>query len=382
MSVEKNKIRRIKYAMVGGKIGNTVGQKHREAIAMIDGADLVAGCFSRSDEENQNTGRKCHLDGDRVYRSYQEMAESESKRKDKPDFIAIVTPNDSHYEIAKCYLEKDFHIMCEKPLALTLEQAEELYAITLERKLIFGLMHTYSGYNMIKAAKQIIQDGVIGEIIDVKAEYLQNWLLPQVYSKNQEYPYWRMNPKEAGSSNCVGDIGTHVDQVIRYVTGLRLSGVSAVLDYYGNDLELNGNILVEFENGVHGSYMVSQVAEGYYDGLSFRIFGTKGAIEWHQSACNELKLTRYGRPTEILQRGMTGGIAKMRCRFATGQPEGLIHAFANNYAAFISSIEKSMIEKELDAIDEDYSHIEEGICGLRFIHAILKSNKSRRWVQV
>ena len=365
------KMKTRRYGMVGGKSDHTVGGKHRQALGMLGNTQLCAGCFSRDTEENLRAGTSFGVDPSRIYGDYAEMAERESRREDRPDFVSIVTPNASHYEIARCFLEHGFHVMCEKPLALSLEDGEKLALLAREKNLRFGLMHTYSGHNALKIVRKMIREKKIGDILDIKAEYLQNWILPLIKDPDADRRIWRMNPEITGSSNCVGDIGSHVEEVIHYVTGLHPRRVLGVLDRYGHALEVNANILVEFENGVHGNIAVSQVAEGYYDGLSVRIFGTEGSLAWSQTACNEVRYTPKGQPTQIIQRGMAGAgeLPDGRYQYVPGQPEGLIQAFENNYAAFLSALDHEVITED----DFDYPHIEAGLWGLRFIRAVQES---------
>lgn len=368
------------YGMVGGKRDAFIGGVHRRAIAIEESAKLAAGCFTRDAEANLENGRFYGIDEDRIYGSYQEMAEKEAARPDKIDFVCITTPNSTHYEIAKAFLKAGIHVACEKPLCFTVEEAEELKKIVKEKHMFFAVTYTYVGYNMVKFAKELIEQGEIGQILDVNAKYLQDWLLGEASKEDDgdAASVWRMNPANSGISNCVGDIGTHIEATVRYLTGLKTKKVAAVLDRFGHALDLNANMLVELENGAHGVYACSQIAAGHYNGLVVRIFGTKGAIEWAQEDPNYLRVTLKDQPTQIYQRG-TGnvtGIAAKRNHIPSGHPEGLVMAFANIYRAFMDAILKTENGEELTADDLDFPSIEDGIDGVRFITAAVESSQN------
>ena len=305
--------KRLRYGMVGGGIGAFIGAVHRRAIALEETADLVAGCFSSRREKNQETGDFYGIAEDRLYASYEEMARAESTREDGIDFVSIVTPNATHYEVAKVFLEAGIHVACEKPLCFTVEQGEELERIAKEKHLMFAVTYTYTGYAMVKLARELVAAGEIGNIVNINAEYLQDWLIDEIGGGNQtttKMSVWRTDPAKSGISNCVGDIGTHIEDTVAYITGLHPKKVAAVLDNYGMDLDLNANILVEYENGVHGVYSCSQVCAGHLNGLVIRIFGSEGSLEWVQEEPDYLKVTKKGQPDQIYHRG-TGYITGM-----------------------------------------------------------------------
>jgi len=378
----------LRYGQVGGTLNAFIGAVHRKAIAIDEQAKLVAGCFSASNPDaNDKCASHYGISKDRTYSSYMEMVEAESKRiEDRLDFVVVCTPNNTHYEICKAFIEKGFNIVCEKPLCFTIEQAEELKRLTEEHNVLFCVTYTYTGYNMVKQAKQIIAAGTIGNIVDVKGEYLQDWLhslAGDEADESMKLSVWRMNPKYSGISNCVGDIGTHIEDTIAYVTGLRAKRVAAALDNYGNDLDLNANILVEFSNGVHGTFACSQVTAGHYNGLAFRIFGTKGAIEWEQEHPDFLKVTLKGQPTQILTRAShsTGHAGELN-RIPAGHPEGLIMAFANIYKTFTGALLRKINgESNSGEWDLDFPSVNDGLYGVKFITACVKSSaQDSAWV--
>ncbi|SHH16814.1 Predicted dehydrogenase [Anaerosphaera aminiphila DSM 21120] len=380
--------KKLRYGMVGGGPGAFIGNVHRKAIASEGTAELVAGCFSTNFEKNLETGDFYNIDKERIYRDYREMAEREKQREDKIDFVSIVTPNSTHFEISKAFLEADIHVMCEKPLCFTSEEAEELYSIAKERNLFFGVMYTYSGYPMVKLAKKFVEDGEIGEIVNVSAEYLQDWLIDQVGGEKQsetKLSVWRTDPKKSGISNCVGDIGSHIENTVAYITGLRPKKLLSVLDYYKMDLDLNANILVEYENGVHGVYSCSQVCVGHLNGLVVRVFGTEGSVEWAQEDPNYLKVTKKNQPEQIYHRGtdyITGRAAELN-HIPAGHPEGIVFAVANHYNTFISAIVEKNEGMSIENINLDFPKVEDGVSGVKFIEAAVASSKEGNiWKEV
>ena len=380
--------KRLRYGMVGDSLGAFIGAVHRNAIALEETAELVAGCFSSHDEKNKETGSFYRITEDRVYSDYREMAQKEAKREDGIDFVAIVTPNATHYEVAKAFLEAGIHVSCEKPLCFTIEQAEELQALAKEKNLLFAVTYTYTGYAMVKQAKELVEKGEIGEIINVNAEYLQDWLIDKIGGGSQsttKLSVWRTNPKKSGISNCVGDIGTHIEDTVSYITGMHPKRVVAVLDNYGMDLDLNANMLVEYENGAHGVYSCSQVCAGHLNGLVIRIFGTNGAIEWVQEDPNYLKVTKKGQPVQTYHRGtgyVTGRAAELN-HIPSGHPEGLTYAFANIYHAFMGAVLKRANGQEIVPEDLDFPKVEDGVMGVRFIHAAVESSShGAAWTEI
>ena len=379
---------KLRYGMVGGDLNAFIGDVHRKGIAMNENAVLVAGCFSRREAANLATGEHYGLDPERIYPDFATMAEKEAAREDGIDWVSICAPNNAHYQAAKAFLEKGIHVYCEKPLTFTKEEAEELKQLAQDKGLLFGMNYSHSGNVMVHEARALVKEGVIGEIINVNGEYFQEYLVDDIGAADKDMlqlSSWRKDPAISGGSNCVGDIGSHIEHTVSYITGLEVKRVCALLDNYGQPLDLNANILVELSNGCHGVFSSSQVCVGHLNGLVVRIFGTKGAIEWVQETPNVLKLTLKGQPTQILNRGMgyiRPEVAAME-RLPFGHPEGLYEAFANMYRVFTAAVLKKVNREELSEQDLDFPNADDGIRGVRFITACLKSNQEGSvWTEV
>ncbi len=374
--------KQIRYGMVGGDLNAFIGGVHRNAIAMDDHVTLVAGCFNPDLEINKSCGQHFSLDESRVYDNYQEMAEYECKREDKIDFVSIVTPNFLHYEIAKKFIESGINIVCEKPLCFTIDQALELSKLAKDNNILFAVTYTYSGYTMIKQAKEMIRDGEIGKIINVSAEYLQDWLIDEVESDSGNQKLWRKDPKYTGISNCVGDIGSHIEFTVKYMTGLEVSKVASIMDKYGQQLDMNAHIMVEYDSGAHGIYSCSQVCIGNYNGLRIRIFGTKASLEWFQETPDQLIMTKKDGSKQILARGKMylGQMAKHNNRLPSGHPEGFVLAFANIYSNYMDAIRKKINGWNYEESDLDFPQVEDGLGGVKFISAVVSShNNESKW---
>ena len=376
------------YGMVGGSLTAFIGAVHRIGAGFDGIASLAAGCFSTNETRNRECGEFYRLDADRVYASYAEMAEKEAARPDKIDYVVIAAPNNVHYEVAKAFLEHGFPVFCEKPLCFAVEEAEELKRIAEAKGLPFCVNYSYTGNVMVKEARELIRQGYIGEIIDVNAEFLQEYLVDDIGKGDQTMntlSSWRKNPEIAGGSNCVGDIGSHIENTVAYMTGLRLTKVAAKLDYFGQPLDLNANMLVEFDNGAHGVFCSSQVCVGHMNGLVVRVFGTEGAIEWVQEEPNVLMVTKKGQPMQKYHRGMAyiSETAARISRLPTGHPEGVYEAFANMYTVWNNMLLKRANGEPLTEADLDYPTLDDGIQGVKFIHAAVESSqKNAAWVEL
>ena len=380
--------KKLNYGMIGGSLDAFIGDVHRKAIAVNENAELVAGCFSSNANKNRICGEHYQLDSDRIYVDYKDMAEKESAREDGIDFVCITTPNHTHYEMAKCFLEKGIHVSCEKPLCFTVEEAKELERLAEEKGLFFCVTYTYTGYNMVKLARELVMAGELGEIINVNCEYLQDWMINALEdgaTANTKIAVWRADPTKSGISDCVGDIGTHIESMVSYITGLHVKKVAAVLDTYGHELDLNANILVEMDNGCHGVFSCSQVCAGHANGLLIKIFGKNGSIEWHQETPDRLLVKKKNQPIQVYNRGYgyIGGRAEELNRIPCGHPEGLVVAFANIYQAFTNTILKTGNGEELTDSDKDYPGIEYGIRGMEFVTAVVESGRNgSAWTEV
>jgi len=377
----------LSFGMVGGGRGSLIGEVHRKAASFDRKTKLVTGCFSRSYGNTLSTGEKFGLDSGRLYKNYREMAGEEGAREDKIDFVIIVTPNNSHFKIAKAFLEEGINVVCDKPLTLKVKEAEELINLAKKRDLLGCVTYTYSGYPMVKHAREIIAKGEIGKIRMVMGEYLQEWLAMLVEKEERnKQAAWRTDPKYSGRSNCVADIGCHIENIISYVTGLEIDSLCANLDIFveGRALDDNAEILVKYTSGARGIYWCSQVAIGYNNGLKFRILGEKGSLEWEQEKPDYLKVAFYGQPVQILSRGRDNlyPLALRVSRLPGGHPEGVYEAFANIYSNFSDVLLAEKSGKPYQNQKEvDFPTFEDGARGVKFINLCVKSSrKGACWI--
>ena len=330
----------VTYGMVGGDLKALIGECHRKGLGLDPRAQLVCGCFSAIPELNDECAEAYHVDKSRVYYDAEEMAKAEAG---KIDFVSICTPNFVHYSAAKAFLENGINVVCEKPLTLKVEEAEELVRIAKEKNLLFAVDYCYSGYVMCKVMKQMIERGDIGDIIAINADYLEGCFLPLLSEQDQvNARIWRTDPKYSGISNTCADDGTHVEHLVNYVTGLKVKRLLATADTFGKKLDLNDNIILEYDNGAHGAYWFSQVACGSPNEINLRIYGSKGSLEWHQTRPDELRFAQAGKAAQTLYRNGDGidVPAGQLGRMPMGHPEGFYVAIANIYRNFISALLK------------------------------------------
>jgi predicted dehydrogenase len=376
----------ITYGMVGGGQGAFIGGVHRKAIAMDGLARLAAGCFSTDYANTLATGASLGVPADRLYRDYRAMLRAEAKRLAPIDFLLIVTPNVSHHAIAKLALEQGFDVMCDKPLTTSLADAQELAALAKKNRALFGVAYTYTGYPMVRHMRELVASGELGDIRFVSAEYPQDWLATALEATGQKQASWRTDPKRAGISNCVGDIGSHVENMVSYVTGLEIRSLLARLDRFGKGrtLDDNASILVEYKGGAKGMYWSSQIAVGHDNGLRVRIYGTKASLEWAQEDPNYCQVGYVGRPTARLSRGRDAlhPAAGSMSRLPSGHPEGYFEAFANIYDAFIAAVQKKKAGGRLTRDDLGFPNVNDGVRGVRFItRCVESSRKGATWVK-
>ena len=382
---------KLRYGMVGGGQGAFIGDVHRKSIALDGLAELVAGCFSRSPENTQATGKALGVVPERCYKTFAEMAESEAKRPDKIDFVVIVTPNNTHYEAAKAFLNQGIHVVCDKPLTWEVAQAQELADLAKKQKLLFGVTYSYTGYPTVKHVREMISKGEIGDIRFVNAEYPQEWLATPAEKGDNKQAKWRTDPAISGKVNCLGDIGSHVENMVSYMTGLKIKSLCARLDKIveGRVLDDNATIMIEYEPpsgggaGAKGLYWSSQIAIGYDNALKVRIFGSKGTIEWVQESPNYIDIVKLGKPCEHWSRGRDGFYphAQSYSRIPGGHPEGYFEALANIYKTFINALVKTRAGQTPGAEDMDFPGVEMGLDGVKFINKCVESsNKGAVWV--
>ena len=375
----------LRYGMVGGGQGAFIGDVHRKSIALDSPAELVAGCFSRSAENTEATGKALGLSPDRCYKSFQEMAEGEAKRPDKIDFVVIVTPNNTHYAACKAFLSNGIHVVCDKPLVWEVAEAEELMDLAKKNNLLFGVTYTYTGYPAVKQIREMIKKGEIGDVRFVNAEYPQEWLATPAEKGDNKQAKWRTDPNISGKVNCLGDIGSHVENMVSYMTGLKIKAVCARLDKIVEDrvLDDNASVMIEYEGGAKGLYWSSQIAVGYDNALAVRIFGSKGTIEWKQEFPNHFEIVKLGEPKQVWSRGRDAYYphAQSYSRIPSGHPEGYFEAMANIYRTFADALTKVKAGQKPSEADMDFPGVEMGLDGVKYINKCVESSeKGAVWV--
>lgn len=380
--------RKLRMGMVGGGRGAFIGGVHRRAANLDGNIELVAGAFSSDPKKSKLSGKDFHLDPSRVYSSYQEMAEKEKALPEdqRIDFVTIVVQNHLHFDVAKTFLQAGFNVICDKPVTYDLAQARELRKIINKTQKVFALTHNYTGYPMVKLAREMVKKGELGEIIKVVCEYPQGYAITALTGEEKAIANWRANPEIAGISNCMGDIGTHAENLVHYITGLEIDKLCADLSVNipGRKLDDDGNVLVRFKGGAKGIIYASQVSNGDENGLNIRVYGTKKSIEWHQEDPNDLLVKDARAPRQVWRRGngyVTGAAAE-NTRIPFGHPEGFIEAFANVYNAAAVAILDEVSGKYPRKSGYDFPDIRDGIIGMAFIETVVKSSKSKeKWVK-
>jgi len=369
---------KLRYGMIGGGQGAFIGDVHRKAIAMDGQAEIVCGTFSQSYENTLATGDALGLPKERLYRTFTEMIHGESQRHDRPDFLIIVTPNSTHYPAAKLALEHGFSVVCEKPLATSSAAAAELACLVRETGLLFCVTYAYSGYPVVKHLRDLIAAGEIGEVRFVNGEYPQEWLATKLEDTGQKQAAWRTDPERAGGSNCVGDIGSHIEFMAAYMTGLEMESLCARLDRFGpgRPLDDNATVLVNFKGGARGVYWSSQIAAGHDNALRLRIYGTKGAVEWFQETPNTARVSFLDRPSGTVSRGRDpmSPRAQSLSRLPSGHPEGYFESFANIYATYLAALAKKLRGEPLAPADLDFPNVDDGVRGVRYIESCVESS--------
>ena len=374
--------------MVGGGRGAFIGQVHRMAANLDGKIELVAGAFSSDPEKSKLSGQDFFVDSDRAYGSYEEMAKAEAAREDGIDFVSIVVQNHLHFAVAKCFLEAGIHVICDKPLTVDLDQAKELKKIVEDSGLVFALTHNYTGYPMVKEARRMVKHGELGRLLKIVAEYPQGYAVGDVEGEGSgAISNWRADPKIAGKSNCMGDIGTHAHNLVRYITGLEVDELAAELTAFipGRELDDDGNCLVRFTDGVKGIIYASQISNGDENDLTIRVYGTKASIEWHQEEPNDLIVKFANAPRKIYRRGndYLGDTAKANSRTPFAHPEGFIEAFANVYLAAAQAISDRIDGNPAPDGGYDFPTVDDGVAGVAFIGACVESSaKNAAWTKL
>lgn len=371
--------RRLRLGMVGGGRGAFIGAVHRMAARLDDKYEMVAGALSADAENARKSGEDLGLAADRIYASWEEMAEKEGARKDGIDVVSIVTPNHLHFGPAKAFLEAGIHVICDKPMTLTLEESVELVKIARKSNVVFVLTQNNTGYPLVRQARSMVNDGTLGDIQVIRTSYVQDWLTTAVDQEGQKQAAWRTDPKLAGSGGSVGDIGVHAFNLAAFISGLELDSVCADLKSYvpGRQLDDNANVLLRYANGATGTLWSSQVAPGNYNRLSIGVYGTNGGIEWVGEDNDNLQYTPFGEPTRTITRGGPGAldVANRVTRMPPRHPEGYIEGFANVYTDAAELVWAKKDGRDPDPAATDVPTVEDGAKGLAFIEACVKSSQ-------
>ena len=376
-------ISKIRIGFVGGGPSSFIGYSHRLASRFDNRFEFVAGVFSRNINKSIKFGKSLGLDPSRCYDNYISMAKQESQRKDGIQALGIMTPSGDHYKIAKLFIEKKIHIICDKPLTATIEDAIKLKKLVLKQKVVFALTHNYSAYPMLREAKSLVQNGKIGEIMLFNVEYPQGYTVAVTKKNEASTLKWRLNKKMSGPSMILSEIGTHAYHLLRYVTNLEVKEVAAEVNSLSPELSVDDNafIILRMKNKARGSIWVSSAATGGENGLKIRIYGNKGAVEWFQDDPNHLKFTELGQPAKIITRASNSvsDLSLKSSRLAAGHPEGFFEAFANIYTEFAEAI-NNIGKKNYMQI---FPNIEDGVKGIKFIFAAKKSsNHNSKWIKL
>jgi len=373
--------------MVGGGPGAFIGDVHRKASRLDGEIKLVAGAFDINPEKSRQMGKELALGQDRIYDTYTDMIKQEMKlpESERIDFVAITTPNNWHFPIAKDCLNAGFHVMCEKPMTITSQQAKQLATLVKKTGKVFGLMHNYTGYPMVKLAKDMVKKGDIGAIRKVVVQYPQGWLATALEKTGSMQASWRTDPKQSGVGGCVGDIGTHAANLAEYITGLKITHVCAELTTFvkGRKLDDDCNCLIKFGNGAKGILHASQISIGEENNLAIWVHGEKGSLEWHQEHPNYLYTRAMDEPERVWKRGngyvgAYSAAAGRGTRLPFGHPEAFIEAFANNYRNFAETVKCAIAGEKPDEIVLDFPGVNEGVRGILFIETVVASAKSKQ----
>ena len=381
--------RKIKMGMIGGGRGAFIGAVHRMAAGIDGQIEFVAGALHVDPEIALLSGQDLFLNPNRNYGTYQELFEKESQlpEDERIDFVSIVTPNHVHFDPAKLALENGFHVVCEKPMTYSLEEALALEKLVNETGLVFALTHTYTGYPMIKQAREMIQSGMFGNIRKVVVEYPQGWLSTFLENTGQEQATWRTDPKRSGKAGSVGDIGTHAENLAETITGLKIVELCADVSTFvkGRLLDDDANVLIRFDNGAKGVLHVSQISAGEENPINIRVYGEKGGIQWHQHDPNTMYVKWLDKPMEVYRTGCgyMGEMAQAHTRTPSGHPEGYLEAFGNIYRNFAKVVQARIDGKEPDTEFLDFPTVHDGVRGMKFIDAVIESGaKNAQWIKL
>lgn len=372
--------RKLRMGLVGGGQGSFIGRVHATAAVLDNRAALVAGALSSDPAKAKASAPDYDIPADRAYGSYKEMAEQEAKRTDKIDFVSVTTPNSTHFEVAKLFAEAGFNVICDKPMTFDLAQAEELLKVVEKSGVVFAVTHNYTGYPLVRQAREMVLNGEIGEVNAIRANYIQGWLRTRLEASDQKQAKWRTDPKQSGAAGCFGDIGTHAYNLGRFVTGLLPKEISCLLKTFegGRQLDDYGVAAVRYENGALGTVTASQISHGRENDAYIEVDGTKGSLEWHQEEPNKLLVRANGQPHKIYTRAggpYLGAAAGASVRLPSGHPEGFFEAFANVYVAAYDAMVKRAAGETFEAVNTVYPNVYDGVEGMLFITQCVASSK-------
>ena len=379
--------RRLRLGMVGGGAGAFIGPVHRIAARIDDRYELVAGALSADPERARTSATELTIAPDRAYTDFRTMAQIEAAREDGIDAVAIVTPNYLHYPIAKAFLEAGIHVICDKPLTTTLDDALDLVKLVRKTGLVFGLTHNYTGYPMARQARAMVAAGELGKIRVIQVEYAQDWLTTKIEDSGHKQAQWRTDPARSGAGGCLGDIGTHAFNLAGFISGLDAEELCADIHTFvpGRAVDDNVHIMLRYASGARGMLWTSQVAPGNENALRIRIFGDKGGLEWQQEHPNHLRFAPYGEPPRTIARAApgAGAIAAHASRTPSGHPEGYLEGFANLYRDLADVISARLEGREPDPMATFCPTVEDGARGIKFITAAIESSaKGGGWVDI
>jgi len=366
--------RKLRAGIVGGGRGSFIGAVHHVAVELDGQAEVVAGAMSTDPQTAAASAKAWYLD--RSYDDYKEMAKAEAGRPDGIDFVMITTPNHMHFPVAKAFLEQGIHVVSEKPMTFSLEEAQELVKTVENSNLVYALMHNYTGYPAVRQARYMVRQGELGDIRKVLVEYIQDWLMAPEEKAGNKQAVWRTDPTKSGIAGCVGDIGTHAENLLEFITGVKIASLSADLTTFveGRMLDDDANMLLHLENGGKGVLTCSQVAAGEENALNIRIYGSKAALEWHQMEPNTLIFKAPNQPGQILRTGLPymSAEAKQLTRLPPGHPEGFFEAFANIYKLVIEDIRRVQAGQQSVG---GYPNVYDGLRGIQFVYKAVESSK-------
>ena len=373
---------RLRMGLVGGGEGAFIGAVHRIAAELDGRIELVCGAFSSDPSRSKRFGQELYdLPPNRSYGTFNEMVTQELRlpTEERMHFVVIAVPNHLHFPVAESSLQAGFHVVSDKPVTFDLGEARTLRALAAEKDLLFGLTHNYTGYPMVKEARELIKTGALGSIRRVIVEYIQGWLAERLETQGNKQAIWRTDPRFSGSAGCMGDIGTHGENLLEYVTGLEIDSLCADLTTFvpGRLLEDDGNVLLRFSNGARGVLLASQIAVGEENGLKLRVYGERASLEWVQTDPNSLVVRWPDRPFEVRRTGGPGvsEAATAATRLPAGHPEGFLEAFAVLYRNFAAALEARLAGRDPTSEELDFPTIDDGVRGMAFIDAVVDSSK-------